>query len=106
MHLHPAIRAYFDADERNDRPPLHVFAPHAVVKDERRSFAGHEAIDAWWRETKEEYRAVARPLDADADADVVAVRAHVSGEFPGSPLTLRFAFRLENELITELEIGS
>ena len=49
MNLASPIQAYFDADERNDGEALiHVFASDAVVNDEGRSYAGRQAIDAWY----------------------------------------------------------
>ncbi len=65
MNLPSPIQAYFDADERSDGEALiQAFAPDAVVKDEGHTYAGHQAIGAWWRETKDKYqhrpRAVAR----------------------------------------------
>lgn len=107
MNLHPSIKAYFDADERNESgAPLHAFAPDAVVEDEGRSHAGHEAIDAWWREVKAKYQAVAEPLEGSERGDVLEVRARVAGMFPGSPIMRTFAFRLDDDLITVLEIGA
>jgi hypothetical protein len=32
------------------------------------------------------------------------VTSHVAGDFPGSPVDLRYFFRLENDKIVELEI--
>jgi len=107
MSLHPAIQAYFDADKRSESgTPLHVFTRDAVVRDEGKSHAGYEAIDAWWREVKAKYQAVAEPLELNAHADAHAVRARVTGQFPGSPVTLSFAFRIEGEKIASLEIGA
>ncbi len=34
------------------------------------------------------------------------VRAKVTGQFPGSPITLTFAFRMKDDRIAALEIGS
>ena len=34
------------------------------------------------------------------------VRAKVTGQFPGSPVTLTFAFRLKGDQITTLDIGA
>lgn len=34
------------------------------------------------------------------------VRATVTGDFPGSPAVLRFAFALSDDRITALEIGA
>jgi ketosteroid isomerase-like protein len=107
MSMPSAIQAYFDADRGNDGAALiRAFAPDAVVDDEGQSHAGHHAIEAWWRKVKAKYQHVTVPLDVVEKDDVTRVRARVSGRFPGSPVTLTFAFRLHREQITGLEIGA
>lgn len=103
MKLHSSIRAYFDADGAT---PLHVFAPDAVVTDEGHRHVGHAAIDAWWRDVTAKYQAVTEPLEVNTKDDVHEVRAKVTGQFSGSPVTLTFAFRMKDERIAALEIGS
>lgn len=106
MSLHPSVRAYFEADEKNDAgAPLHVFSPDATVTDDGHTQTGHAAIDAWWRAVKAKYQAVAEPLEAEATADTQKVRAKATGQFSGSPVVLTFAFRIENHKIAALEIG-
>ena len=64
MNLPSPIQTYFDADRSNDGEALiHAFAPDAVVNDEGQSYAGHQAIDAWWREAKAKYQHVIEPLE-------------------------------------------
>jgi SnoaL-like domain len=107
MNLPSPIQAYFDADSCNDGAALiRAFAPDAVVNDEGQSHAGRHAIEAWWREVKAKYQHVIVPLEVVEKDDVTQVRARVSGQFPGSPATLTFAFRLKSEQITGLEIGA
>ena len=107
MNLPSPIQTYFDADKRNDGEALvHSFAPDAVVKDEGQSHAGRQAIDAWWRDVKAKYQHVLEPLDVAEKNDVSRVRTKVTGQFPGSPVTLTFAFRLKGNQITSLEIGA
>jgi ketosteroid isomerase-like protein len=107
MNLPFPIQAYFDADNRSDGEALmQVFAPDAVIRDEGRSHAGRQAIDAWRREVKRKYRQVIEPLAVVEKDAVTSVRARVAGDFPGSPATLTFAFRIEGDQITSLEIGA
>lgn len=107
MNLPSPIQTYFDADRRGDGVALiHAFSPDAVVQDEARSHAGHQAIDAWWHDVKTRYRHVIEPLEVARNGDFAKVRARVTGQFPGSPAMLTFAFRLEGDQITGLEIGA
>ena len=107
MNLPSPIRSYFDADRSKDGAALiHAFAPDAVVQDEGQSFAGREAIGAWWRESKTKYQTTIEPRDVSEQDGITKVRALVSGKFEGSPATLTFAFRLEGDQITGLEIGA
>lgn len=107
MDLHPAIQTYFDADRRRDRDALtEAFRPDATVADEGRTYEGRDAIGAWWSETKAQYEAVLKPLEATRADDAIVVRTRVSGNFPGSPATLTFAFRMAGERIKALEIAA
>lgn len=107
MHLNPSIQAYFEADSRGDvEAVIQTFAPHAVVSDEGRSYAGRQAIGSWWREAKTKYQHVIEPFRARGEGDLAEVRARVTGQFPGSPTTMTFAFRLEGGQIAGLEIGA
>ena len=102
MKLHQSIRTYFDADSAT---PLAAFAPDAIVADEGHRHVGHAAIDAWWRDARAKYQAVAEPLEVSSKDDAHEVRARVTGQFPGSPITLTFAFRMKGDRIAALRIG-
>ena len=106
MNLPLSIQAYFAADGRSDGDALvRAFAPDAVVRDEGRSHAGRQAIDAWWRDVKARYQHVLEPFDMAREDDVTKVRTRVTGQFAGSPVTLTFAFRLEGGQISGLDIS-
>lgn len=55
---------------------------------------------------KAKYQHVLEPLDVTEKNDVSRVRTKVTGQFPGSSVTLTFAFRLKGNQITSLEIGA
>jgi hypothetical protein len=100
--MHPSIRAYFAAD---DVPPLAAFAPDAIVTDEGHRHVGHAAIDVWWRDSQRKYQAVAEPLEVNEKDGAFEVRARVTGQFRGSPITLTFAFQMKGDRIAALTIG-
>lgn len=107
MNLPSPIRAYFEADQHHDDAAfIGAFAPDAVVVDEGRTYAGRQAIVAWWRAAKAEFEYVVEPLEVDEKDEVTEVRGKVTGRFPGSPAILTYAFRLERDQISRLEIAA
>ncbi len=107
MNLPAPVKAFFDADKGPpDTAPLDAFASDAVVEDEGRTHAGPEAIGAWWRAAKAQYRHRAEPCEIREAQDRTVIRARVTGQFPGSPALLTFAFRLVDGRIAALRIGA
>jgi ketosteroid isomerase-like protein len=105
MNLPLPVQTFFDADARDDGDALAgAFAPDAVVTDEGQSHAGRKAIEMWWRESKATTQHRNAPLDVAEKGGTTEVRARVTGQFPGSPAMLTFAFRLEGDQIVALEI--
>ncbi len=106
MNLPNCIAAYFEADSRGDAEALMAtLAPEAVVEDEHQRHEGREAIRNWWIEAKRKTPHVNAPTDATTTGDVTQVRTRVSGDFPGSPVTLLFTFTVANNAIAHLEIA-
>lgn len=107
MKLPAPVQTYFDADKAaGDAAPIGAFAPDAVVKDEGKTHVGHDAIEAWWRAAKAQYRHTAEPCEILEERGLTIVRARVTGRFPGSPALLTFAFQLGDGRIAALEIGA
>lgn len=106
MELPAPIQTYFSAEPPHDSAALAAaFATDAIVRDEGRVHRGSDEIRAWWQAAKAKYRHRAEPLDLTEAAGKSVVRARVSGDFPGSPTILTFAFGLAGDRITDLEIG-
>lgn len=100
------IAGYFSAAKSVDQNTImRHFSPDAVVIDENRSHRGHAAIQLWMDESAKKYSFVAEPFDVSDEGTVTVVTAHVTGNFPGSPVDLRYRFALEGDNITSLEIG-
>jgi|APEBP8051073178_1049388.scaffolds.fasta_scaffold00151_44 ketosteroid isomerase-like protein len=104
MILPKPIDAYFAAQD--GAALAAVFAAEADVLDEGQTHRGPEDIRAWWQAAKEKYHHSAAPLDMIEHDGKIVVRALVSGDFPGSPLVLRFTFGLEGALIRDLRINA
>lgn len=107
MTLPPPIAAYFAADSARDvRALTAVFAPDASVTDEGQTHTGTDAIRQWWLAAQTKYHHSAAPLQVAEDGNLSIVSARVTGDFPGSPAILRFAFGLEGGLIRSLRISA
>lgn len=105
LTLHPTIAAYFVASNEHDQDKLlRVFTPDAVVVDEQIERRGHAAIRVWQEESSRQYQPLLEPLSVEVSSGATVVAGRVSGNFPGSPVELRFAFVLEGDSIKRLEI--
>lgn len=104
MTLPPPIATYFTT--MDGAAFAAAFAEDAEVLDEKQTHRGPEAIRAWWQAAKAKYHHSATPLELSEIGGKTVVRAKVSGDFPGSPVVLRFTFGLQDALIRDLRIGS
>ena len=104
LSLPAPVAAYFSADQGDGDAVARCFAEDAVVMDERRTHVGREAIRRWKTEASSTFSYTTEPFAVDEQAGGVVVSAHVAGNFPGSPVDLRYAFVLEGEQIAQLEI--
>jgi len=80
------------------------FAPHATVRDENRDYVGRAAIRAWVAESCQRYRPTFTPLRSFVGPRRVGLAVAVSGQFPGSPVTLDYDLRLQTGKILTLTI--
>jgi len=106
VQLPPVLESYFAAGNANDAPRIAAhFAEHARVKDEGQWREGRAAIETWAREAREKFQYTATPLAAEPDGEAQVVTARVEGNFPGSPVELRYRFELDGDKIDRLEIA-
>ena len=105
MHLSPQIDLYVKAENAGDVESLsECFAPDATVRDEGRTYEGLAAIKEWKAETKKKYNHTVEPLEVAHRDGKIVLKAKLTGNFPGSPVTLEFSFVLEDAKIVSLEI--
>jgi hypothetical protein len=102
--LPPPITRYFGADRLDGAAVASCFTVDAVVEDEGGTHAGQAAIAQWKAETSDKYHATAEPLSAQQQAEMTVVTTRLSGEFKGSPVTVRFLFELASGKISRLVI--
>jgi len=98
------IADYFAADAGDGSAIARCFTPDAVVIDEKLTHRGREAIARWKAEASAKYHYTSKPIAWVRDGDQAVVTARVVGNFPGSPVDLRYAFTLAGEEISRLEV--
>ena len=105
LSLPEPIANYFTADTAGDSSALaRCFTAEGVVRDEGGAFTGLAAIEQWHTRAKEKYHYTVEPLSVSARDGEIVVIAKVTGDFPGSPITLQHAFRVTGHKIGSLEI--
>lgn len=72
--------------------------------DEGETHRGRAAIRKWIAGTTEKYHPQVEALRTEEKDGRLVVTARVEGDFPGSPVELEFAFRLEGGKIRELVV--
>ena len=105
LSLPEPIAAYFDADTRNGEAVAHCFTRHAIVRDEGQTYTGVDAIKAWKDAASAKYSYACEPFAVEQKQGAYVVTSRLTGNFPGSPVDLKFAFRLERGKIAALEIA-
>jgi ketosteroid isomerase-like protein len=99
------VAAYVEAyNARNREAAAACFSEDALVHDEGKDHRGQKEIREWTRETIEKYQPVLTPWKGEGSDRKAVVAMTVSGNFPGSPVTLSFHFTIENGRIAELSI--
>ncbi|ALZ75278.1 nuclear transport factor 2 family protein [Rheinheimera sp. F8] len=107
IELPESIKQYFSAGNIADLQGLQdCFTKDAVVFDEGGAFRGLAAIAAWFSEARQKYQFSATPLSITTKDQHQLVLASVSGNFPGSPIQLQYAFLLHDDKIQSLQISS
>ncbi|QNP45548.1 nuclear transport factor 2 family protein [Sphingomonas sediminicola] len=101
------ITRYFAFDAARDLDALATcFTDDATVKDEGQVYEGCEAIIAWKRGAGSKYKYTVEPFAVATEGNRTIVTGHLVGNFPGSPVDLRYGFRFDGDRIADLEIGA
>ena len=105
LSLPEPIANYFAADMAGDSSALaRCFTAEGEVRDEGGTFTGIAAIQQWHARAKEKYHYTVEPISVSARDGEIVVIGKVTGDFPGSPITLPHAFRVTGHKIVALEI--
>ena len=104
LKLPKPIAAYFTADKGDGDAVSRCFSEDAVVKDEGHTHRGRAAIKTWKTDASAKYEYTSQPIACEEKDGKTIVTSHLVGNFPGSPVDLRFFFTLEGGKISSLEI--
>ena len=104
LNLPKPIAAYFTADKGDGDAVSRCFTEDAVVKDEGHTHKGRAAIKAWKTDASAKYKYTSEPFAREEKDGKTIITSHLVGNFPGSPVDLRFFFKLEGDKIASLEI--
>jgi hypothetical protein len=103
IQLPEPVAAYFTADKTDGEAVSRCFTDNAVVKDEGHTYNGRAAIKKWKEDVSAKYTYICDPLACEHQNGKVVVTCRIVGNFPGSPVDLRFFFELEGHKIASLE---
>src|SRR2546425_10276557 len=106
LNLPKPVAAYFTADKGDGEAVSQCFTENAVVKDEGHTHKGRAAIKEWKTDASAKYEYTSEPFACEEKDGKTVVTSHLVGNFPGSPVDLRFFFKLEGDKIASLEIIS
>lgn len=99
------VSAYFDADQANDVDALnHIFSESAIVEDDGSLYKGIVEIRTWLLTMKEKYQYSLEIIEVSNTDHISTVLTQGSGNFPNSPVKLKFQFTLENSKVVKLRI--
>ena len=101
----PVANYFLAANAQDIEAVAANFSEGAIVRDEQKNRQGIAAIRQWAGEVSKKYRPTVEPLDVAQTDGRTIVTGRVSGNFPGSPIELRYVFTLNGEKIERLEIS-
>lgn len=105
VKLPKPIEDYFAADKTGSPDAIAAtFTENGTVTDKGKIHKGRDAIRAWMADEAQQYSYTVEPFLIINDNGKTQVTAHAVGDFPGSPVDLRFIFALSGDKVTELEI--
>src|SRR5262245_11501748 len=104
LSLPKPVADYFIADSSYGEAVLRCFTENAIVKDEGHTHKGRAAIKKWKTDASAKYQYTNEPFACEEKDGKIVVTGRLVGNFPGSPVDLRFFFKLEGDKIASLEI--
>lgn len=107
MNLPYILKEFLKAQELFDSISFsNCFSDNALVFDEGKIYKGKEEIRHWHETTSSEYKTLFEVKEASTEGKTIILKINISGSFDGSPVMLKFHFRIENNIIAALMITS
>lgn len=107
ISLPSPLADFFTATNARDTEALFaLFAPDATVDDEGFEYRGLDSIRGWIAETVERFRFSINVVDASQAAEQASIVGVVTGDFAGSPVHVRYDFKLAEHKIVALKLGA
>lgn len=104
INLPKPVAAYFRAEqEKNAEAVSRCFTADALVTDEGHTYHGVSEIQAWIAESFSKFDFTNHPFAVEEKEGKILVTSRLEGNFPGSPIDLKFIFQLSDDKITTLE---
>jgi hypothetical protein len=101
------IDAYIQASNGRDPDWFgSLFLKDAIVHDEGLEYRGVVAIRKWLVSTVKKYAFTLTPIDLSLEKHETVLSVKMEGDFPGSPLSVRFRFVLHEGKIARLDISA
>jgi hypothetical protein len=107
IELPSTIARFIEASNARDLDrAVECFASDATVEDEGRTHRGVEKVRAWKHETEERFVYTFEPNAVESRDGHIVVTGTLAGNFPGSPVELKYDFTLAGDAITSLRIST
>lgn len=104
IKLPSPISAYFTADSKDGDAVAQCFTNDAIVTDDGQTYRGVSAIKEWRDKASLIFTYTTEPFASRIESGLTVVTAHVVGNFPSSPVDLRYAFGLDGDKIASLRV--
>ena|SRR2546423_8969693 len=105
MNLPKTIADLLAAQDKYDSKAFaENFSDDAIVHDEGKTYHGKKEIEQWNEKTNAKYKTKYKPLDISTKGEEIILTSQISGDFDGSPITLKYYFNIKGSKITSLRV--
>jgi ketosteroid isomerase-like protein len=105
INVPTTIAAFVQAENQRDSSAVAAcFTSNAVIHDEGSEMRGTTAIKEWIDNTFKKYQFTIEPAGIAKGDNKIILNATLTGDFPGSPISLDFQFTIQEDKIATLII--